>query len=39
MLVGIAVVIGAVFLWEFLEGMGLVAWGLLEVIRQLLGRR
>lgn len=36
MLVGLAVIIGAIFLWELLGGLGLVAWGLVELIRQLL---
>lgn len=36
MLVGIAVVLGAIFLWELLGGLGLIAWGLVELIRQLL---
>ncbi len=39
MLIAIAVLIGAVFLWELLEGLGLVAWGLMELIRQALGPR
>ena len=39
MFVAFAVVIGSLFLWELLEGLGVVAWGLFEVIRQVLGRR
>lgn len=38
MLIIVAVIIGLVCFWELLEGMGLVAWGLIEIARQIMGR-
>ena len=35
MFAAFAVVIGTVFLWQLLEGVGLVGWGLFEIIRQM----
>lgn len=36
MLTGIAIVLATLFLWELVVGLGLVGWGLIELIRQLL---
>ena len=36
MLVGIAVIIGALCLWELIGGVLMVGWGLIELLRQLL---
>jgi len=38
MLVGIALLLAGLFLWELLEGLGLVGWGIIEIIRQVVGR-
>lgn len=35
--VAIAVILGTVFLWELLGGLGLIGWGLIELVRQVLG--
>lgn len=36
MLVAIAVIVGTIFLWELVVGLGMVGWGVIELIRQLL---
>lgn len=33
-LIAVAFVIGAVSLWQVLEGIGLIGWGLFEAVRQ-----
>ena len=38
MLMFLAIIIGAVSLWELLEGIGLVGWGLVEIIKQMFCR-
>lgn len=37
MIIFLLILLGTAGLWELLEGLGLVGWGLIELLRQLLG--